>query len=358
MPQMVILENLRLDWDPEETGYSDLQCPLPLSYPSPLHMLAVFRTFVLVIVDHETHVCMSNVFGYIQDDLKSMGYWVIAREFDASEHGSYPDRCRWYIQAVLGVEDADGSRVRCHQESMVAMRTKRIEPDAFIIVNPDELDAEMTACGYPGHPSPTAANHDRTYDFRREHMQLFEAIQLQWPASDEVFDCSRYKYLSNWGERGREMVVFIDKFFPPAPVPKDREYMLEFADVRDAVSRLLGWKVDDSIQDLKRPWHYGIHTITGNSRMVVRVTHRDDALSLVRPLEGFEVMSLIGWPDTGWYKCPSYEVLVCVYVCICTSVCMCVVSFRPLFCFQTSDANMRCVCRWQGTPSLLLRLGR
>ena len=58
--------------------------------------------------------------SYILDDLRSLGYWCIAREFNASEHGSYADRCRWYIQAILHVQDESGSLVRLHQESMTA----------------------------------------------------------------------------------------------------------------------------------------------------------------------------------------------------------------------------------------------
>ena len=63
--------------------------------------------------------------------------------------------------------------------------------------------------------------------------------------------------------------------------------------------------------------------------MVMRVTHAsDDGLSLVRPLEGFEMMSLIGWPDSGWAQCPSYEVLLaCVCVCVFDHMCFVICVF-------------------------------
>ena len=63
-----------------------------------------------------------------------MGYWCIAREFDASEHGSYPNRCRWCAQALLHVPDDSGALVRLYQETMMATDLHPREPENFLEV--------------------------------------------------------------------------------------------------------------------------------------------------------------------------------------------------------------------------------
>jgi site-specific DNA-cytosine methylase len=272
---IVVLENVQeLDNDPMGTGYSDL--------------------------------------AFIIDELKELGYAVFVTIHDAASYGSLANRTRVWICCVLGLQSPDAGVM--FKSLMQLQRIDSLAPEDFISVDLAEFDDAVQSLQLHKMTADKKTLPREDYDFRREHMQLFEAHSLGWPPGAEAFDCDRWRRLLQCGERVKELAYFIDQAFAaPAQQRVGVEYSIQFADLRDSAQRLLGWKIDTDVVNLKDPWSFRPSTLTSGSRLIMRVTSKGASVSYVRPLEGVESMALIGWDMQFWRQpqfVPSYETCV------------------------------------------------
>ena len=149
----------------------------------------------------------------------------------------------------------------------------------------------------------------KEYDFRREHKQLYEAINETWPPPPSTFEKDRYRYLQSSGERVKELAVLVDKLFRGGSQRLNFPYTIEFADLRDGPQRLLNWKIDTTVEGLRNPWTLQPKTITSKSRLIMRVDYfggQEDS-HLVRRTPHLRLMYAQGHP---------YRVYLCVCVCV------------------------------------------
>jgi hypothetical protein len=111
---------------------------------------------------------------------------------------------------------------------------------------------------------------------------------MSWPPNLSAAKHISFRHLTR---RASEATYFLDGYFKPAPLPDEVPVRLEFVDVNSDMKKRI--MVTDSTGAYKNPWKDLLQTLTGNSKVMVRTTTKDEAL--VRPLLGTEYFALCGW---------------------------------------------------------------
>lgn len=218
------------------------------------------------------------------------------------EYGSPVARDRLYFFGVHGLQDGDGMANFLFKNCMTGMRQKPMDITRFIVLNDADRATIRAKYKLPRGEGAAARCSKGEPVFRDEHCELFKHAGLEWPPALTATAQQDLHYnLTGLGERALEVVYFLDKHFPPKIVGTDKPE-LEFLDVNNSLGRLLKWQSSSSFKEfmeLQSPWAPSPRTITGQSKIVMRSAQVGVPTS-VRCLEGWEVMSLIGWSPSMW----------------------------------------------------------
>lgn len=203
----------------------------------------------------------------------------------------------WVGIKITGVslnDTAMGKLSMLHQQYMSCMTIPPLDLHRFIAT--DER-VRMDVCEALGSPEgqlpvdpPKMPKTDTTY--KSEHFELFQAYSMPWPAVlQNEYDGGFVIHTEGLTSRQVEVCIFCHKVFPPG------DQRFGFMDVNNWLGMLVSYKNQDT-EKLKSPWSDHPRTLVGSATMVVRVN--DGHTKVVRPLEGWEYMLLVGWPVGAW----------------------------------------------------------
>jgi site-specific DNA-cytosine methylase len=246
---------------------------------------------------------------YIVDTMCKLGYWVRQLEHCARDYGSCCARHRYYWLAVKLPDDVVPS-ARCsgmwsmlHQSIMASMKIGAFPPIRFI--------ADTEACRKETNeflqddeafnPDGRAAKIMKVDSaYKEEHFVLFRSCGLEWPPLPSAIVNGFKIRLHGLISRQTEVLLFCHQRFPPADDDTPR---MEFIDVNKSLGMLVNYKPDDPAAQLKSPWSDSPKTLVGSCSLIVRINTKDGTPSnsrVVRPIEGWEYMSMIGWSVSDW----------------------------------------------------------
>ncbi len=166
----------------------------------------------------------------------------------------------------------------------------RFRPEE-VLVKDDDIDSVCDRLGVPscleriskGRAMPEA-------NFPVEHCDLYRLAKLEWPPADTSQQYARFQ---GFGVRVTEVAVFCNTAWKQARA-------CEFIELNHSLGKLVNYNSESTFADLKNPWREFPNTITGNSKVAVRIL-MPGGTSEFRPLESFEVLSLIGW-SFAWFN--------------------------------------------------------
>jgi hypothetical protein len=179
----------------------------------------------------------------------------------------------------------------------------------FVCATPGDIEQVETDFFDPQFASEEKVHRENapvSAKFKDEHMEIFGFKRLAWPLGSAATPPHLViKDRRAFGQRATESTFILDFLYRP-------RHHVEFIDSNHSLPRHLQYKLGDGEASflaqvaLKHPWRPVCPTITSLSKIVIRVTsqlpcdgphaHAD----IVRPLEAWEVMSLIGWAPAFW----------------------------------------------------------
>ncbi len=177
----------------------------------------------------------------------------------------------------------------------------RPRPESVLYLG-DDMDKMCESVGV----LPCTARHPkgRTLsepNFETEHYEVYRLAGITWPPKVLL----GYERFAGFGTRLVQAAIFVDKTWKAS-------MLFEFVDLHHSLGKLTGFKSGDSFEDLKNPWQEYPSTVTATSKFAVRYSR--NGCTVVRPLESFEVLGLVGWSQSffkpGASYVPSHDVAV------------------------------------------------
>lgn len=239
---------------------------------------------------------------YIKSEMNNRGFWCKCSEFDASAYGSCPVRKRWYLFAVkVGSRHVETNVsdlwTMMHMRFLNGLRTEPLQPDIFV-VREEHRDSVSKALGFSFEEEavrlPKIAKTDCNY--KDEHFELYRSKGYRWPL--DLSNCTEFDgYMVQLGglvPRQAECVVFLHRTFEAASA-------YEFVDVNQGLGMMTNYKAKMDLVDeveLRNPWRPRPNALVGSCCVMVRIKSE----KLIRPLEGFEYMAMIGWSPCEWRR--------------------------------------------------------
>jgi hypothetical protein len=261
----------------------------------------------LILLENVPGLVGNGEDGYIVDTMRKLGYWVRQLEHHARDYGSCCLRHRFYWLAVKLPDDVVPS-TRCsatwsmlHQHIMSAMRTEAF-PAIRFIADSEACRKEVNAFlkdEEEFNPEGRAAKIMKVdCSYKEEHFVLFQRCGFEWPpVAAAVVDGFKIR-LHGLISRQTEVLHFCHKRFPPTD-----DTPVQFMDANKSLGMLVHYKPDDPTAELKSPWSDYPKTLVGSCSLIVRINIKDGCPSnrhVVRPMEGWEYMSMIGWSLSDW----------------------------------------------------------
>jgi hypothetical protein len=164
-----------------------------------------------------------------------------------------------------------------------------------------DIACTSKALGFP--PLDDQSRGDRNLSephFKSEHCEIFRLAGLVWPPKT-----TSYQAFGFLGLRCLEVIYFLGQAWP-------REHDIEFANINPTLARITCWNSASEFSDLQNPWKPSIRTVTAQAKLAARYLGADGN-EIVRPLEAWEVLSLIGWEKHWWSdgaQRPSFDLAV------------------------------------------------
>lgn len=132
---------------------------------------------------------------------------------------------------------------------------------------------------------------ERDFIYKADHLEFYKMAGFKWPPSleDEIVEGYQI-FLKGLPERQQELTIFCHRMWPSPPGEE-----FSFLDANSSLGIIINAKVDDpDMKEWRTPWaHEKPMCLVGSSSMIVRIT--SDTGNLIRPMEGFEYFSLMGW---------------------------------------------------------------
>ena len=150
--------------------------------------------------------------------------------------------------------------------------------------------------------------------YKDVHLDFYRDAGIAWPPDLSV--ASHIDFPANFSRRANEALFFLDQKFP-AVLPDDLQTLqgkpiLEFVDINTDIKRLMAM---DSSGTYKSPWRAHPFTMTGSSKIVVRIT-TPGRPSVVRQLIGTELFAACGWfPSSFQPDCELPDQELCASLC-------------------------------------------
>ena len=233
---------------------------------------------------------------FIVQQLETRGYYVHIVVIQAANFGSAADRMRWFCFGCKRPDSLSAEAVAVLSSSahqyLMSMRIDPYPIEEFIMEETCQLAAIREEFGFLAieeRPDKMLKADPKNKD---EHFELFRSRGFVWPPEIPSMLEGFEMDFSGLKPRQAELVIFCHRVFPPLT-------RFSFIDVNPSLGLLVGYK-DEAAASLKDPWRDHPATIVGSSLLVVRINTAD--VKVVRPLEGWEYLSLIGWGLPDWNK--------------------------------------------------------
>jgi hypothetical protein len=165
-----------------------------------------------------------------------------------------------------------------------------------------DMERETDRLGFVGLRSSLKKEERQLSEavYKDEHCEIYRLAGLVWPPPES----ERYQSFAYFGTRAVEATQLYDRGWP-------RQADIEFCDLNPTSSRYIAWNSSCVFEDLRSPWKTTIMTITAQAKIAVR--YCCGGTEVVRPLEGWEALQLIGWQTDMWTpgrQRPPYDLAV------------------------------------------------
>lgn len=231
---------------------------------------------------------------FIVKQFSELGYASTYFRFDCEEWGSIARRDRLYFVFLLNHSsiaphgDVDFSVAR---DLLNSMKIGPMEPDSFLSLDCSKDMATLQSIGMP----PNGDSHPKKKPksdcaYKDEHFQVFQMFGIEWPPSKFPAHINT----ASLSPRQAECVLAIDKHFDPSGA------LVEFVDVNPTISRILGLSSNKEGKDVRNPWSATCPTLTAQGKIVIRYTDTSTNKLVIRALQPYEVMAIIGWDPAFW----------------------------------------------------------
>ena len=253
--------------------------------------------------------------AWMVQQFENKGYTSFDDSDNAKDWGSALTRWRRYWLAML-LGHAPKEMVRQFVQEIRAGFKMASRPLQSCITIDDEVRAreakEMAVAEH--HNANECKGDSGSKDECRwpvDHKAYFERLGVPWPLQDDVWDDAHSEIRpAGLNDRQRQMCLAADLFWPPHASGPALQFLDVNPDSRRAIWPHLrddGWPKEES-----SPWRNEPNTLTGSGRPCVR-TRKGTERPVIRIMEAFEEMRLIGWFDDMWQApLPEQETL---YLC-------------------------------------------
>ena len=228
---------------------------------------------------------------HIVKEMEKLGYTTTYFRFDCEEFGSVARRDRLYFVGFHSSTKGDFSWGPS-REMMSSMKICRLGVESFICLSAETNDTNLQlvpVVGNSAQPAKKKCKGDCAY--KDEHLAVYGLFGMTWPPSPRRLP--GYLNTDTLTPRQVELALLVDKAWPHHE--KDG---VQFIDSNLTLSRMLSLSPDKTAESVRSPWSNACPTLTSHSKIIVRYNHEDSLV--VRALEGYEVMSLIGWDLAHW----------------------------------------------------------
>ena len=247
--------------------------------------------------------------SYVTQSLKDLGYSVTMEIIEADAYGSPIPRKRLYWMAVKTDASTHGERGALSGGMLRAMRCVPMDIRRFVFHDHQELQliAEGLGCK-PVEPPSKMPKQEPSY--KTDHMAIFPLVGLKWPP--DVSSPGNVMSEVAGSLRVKELLFFCDYQWPFGTY-RDKKTEegtnanpFDFIDANFTLPRLVKISKDEKgevtlpndVSKLVCPWFRTPLTLTCHTLWYMR--YKTEGRVAIRLLQGFELLSLIGWCPEQW----------------------------------------------------------
>ena len=257
----------------------------------------------------------TNDAEYMVKKFQDMGYWTMGMQTSGKQYSSWNARLRGYWGACADIDVDNTDANAWHSALMSGFKTSpgfQFEADDFLDLTDHARLTSARAIGVPSHLDlglRESQTQQSEASWKTEHLALFhQKFGLEsWPIQD-------YKATPSWIRfhgmlpREREQLIFLDRVFPPPPLPAEHWKYFEFLDINSSMQRLIKTHLNSETGETKgTPWRTSAPTLVGSGKIVMRFTVREadkaaaqGKLWTICVFECWEEARMAGWDDTWW----------------------------------------------------------
>ena len=253
-----------------------------------------------------------NDVEYMVDEYIRHGYRASSCAVDSADYAGFVRRIRQWWAAVMVAQGVPHSEVTAWFTTLLS-HFKLVDQDIFSlseVMVPDSsawADAAV-ALGVPlfkDFGPRTSQTKKEDLEWKVDHLKVFTANNMEWPLNHDEIDPPSLILRDGLFVREQELAALLDILWPPTL--EDADYV--FCDVNPKLHRVLGCYLEDRIGKPKgrqSPWQSRCRTQVGSGKLIVRhslsLEDRQECgkTTLVRLVEAFEALRMIGYSDTFW----------------------------------------------------------
>ena len=251
---------------------------------------------------------------YIVESYNALSYWSIGLQVEAQDWASFVARLRGWWGWARGLTGSDADKDAYFVGLLNAFKLKDVHPrpERYLCMTRRERQVVSEAIGVPlwedYGPRESRSVKEENLSWKSEHRSLFLENGLHWPPVGDVWERTNSVILiSELLPREREAIFFIDQLWPAA-----FDSQVEFLDINPTLTRVAGSCLEGRLGPRKEglsPWKANAPTQVGSGKMVVRheipaeeqAQYGDFQTHLIRVIEAFEAMRMVGWSDQFWH---------------------------------------------------------
>ena len=131
--------------------------------------------------------------------------------------------------------------------------------------------------------------------WRLDHKYFYEAMGMIWPP--DLKNVEPGIDFSGMLPREREAAFYLNKVFPVTEFDS-----IQYIDLNPKLGRVVASCLSADFREVKKsPWHNRPGALVGSGKMVLRYQADPESPVVMRLLEAFEYMRLVGWSDELWH---------------------------------------------------------
>ena len=255
---------------------------------------------------------------WVCEEFRKKGWWAFHAAMSASDYGAWcrRERCWW---AFLSDVEGDPRVIQAWSTKLLHQFKTKDKPGTMFTAHDflvfDSSERKQRACdlGMPllkdfGQKVSRVKQEERGWEM--DHLTWFGSNSLKWPWSKLTHQSRSHIEYDPFLLRECEAVFFLDTLFPP-------QSDIELLDINPQLQWLVGDYADESNKvDLSKgtPWHAQCYTQVASGKLVLRQKLEGRDLDmyapktwLVRIVEPFEAMNILGWCDIKHWLPPSTD---------------------------------------------------